>query len=187
VPILAHGVGDAELWEILRRGLAKSPADRWPSMRALGQALARWLRHQGVRDDVSGVLIGSKWLGRNRTEPVLVPLKSGRTEAVLAAVEPKTRRSRARYFVLSAAIVAVAVGLVHSTRASDGALKPPVGDAVAVPSPLQTPATVWHAATAPSTSAAISVSGQADAGIPNAEPNSHKRRATHPDLMNPYE
>jgi hypothetical protein len=68
-PIVAHGVADFELWEILRRGLAKSPEERWPSMQALGQALAKWLKDRGVRDDVSGVLLESRWLAKCRSEP----------------------------------------------------------------------------------------------------------------------
>jgi hypothetical protein len=70
VPILAHGVGDDALWEILRRGLAKSPSERWSSMHDLGQALAAWLDAHGVHDDISGVVLASKWLGRSRSEPV---------------------------------------------------------------------------------------------------------------------
>jgi eukaryotic-like serine/threonine-protein kinase len=41
--ILDHTAGDAALWAILRRGLAKAPADRWPSMQALAEALNDWL------------------------------------------------------------------------------------------------------------------------------------------------
>jgi serine/threonine protein kinase len=41
--ILDHTAGDAALWAILRRGLAKAPADRWPSMGALAGALNDWL------------------------------------------------------------------------------------------------------------------------------------------------
>jgi serine/threonine protein kinase len=41
--ILDHTAGDAALWAILRRGLAKAPADRWPSMEALAEALNDWL------------------------------------------------------------------------------------------------------------------------------------------------
>jgi eukaryotic-like serine/threonine-protein kinase len=68
--ILAHGVGDFELWEIVRRGLAKVPSERWSSMQALGRALAQWLETQGVQEDISGVVLASKWLGRNRSDPV---------------------------------------------------------------------------------------------------------------------
>jgi eukaryotic-like serine/threonine-protein kinase len=41
--ILDHTAGDAALWAILRRGLAKAPADRWPSMELLAEALNDWL------------------------------------------------------------------------------------------------------------------------------------------------
>jgi eukaryotic-like serine/threonine-protein kinase len=60
--ILEHAVGDAELWAIVRRGLAKAREDRWPSMRDLGEALARWLARQGVSRDATGVSLEGTWL-----------------------------------------------------------------------------------------------------------------------------
>jgi hypothetical protein len=78
--ILDHGVGDAELWAIIRRGLAKAPEERWPTMTGLGQALAGWLRAHGIHEDVSGVLLESKWLARNRSDPA----------AAMSSVEPSS-------------------------------------------------------------------------------------------------
>jgi serine/threonine-protein kinase len=79
-PILSHGIEDEELWEIVRRGLEKAPDERWPSIVALGRALARWLKARGVEDDVSGVLLESKWLGKNRTlPPPIEPSTSSRS------------------------------------------------------------------------------------------------------------
>jgi serine/threonine protein kinase len=78
--ILDHGVGDLELWEIIRRGLAKSPAERWPTMLSLGRALASWLRAHGVREDICGVLLEPKWLARTRSDPT----------AVLSEIEPSS-------------------------------------------------------------------------------------------------
>jgi eukaryotic-like serine/threonine-protein kinase len=78
--ILDHGVGDAALWEIVRRGLAKAPDERWPTMQSLGQALAGWLRARGVHEDVSGVLLESKWLAKSRSDPA----------AAMASVEPSS-------------------------------------------------------------------------------------------------
>jgi eukaryotic-like serine/threonine-protein kinase len=78
--ILDHGVGDAELWEIVRRGLAKVPEQRWPTMHSLGQALAGWLRARGIHEDVSGVLLESKWLARTRSDPA----------ASMSSVEPSS-------------------------------------------------------------------------------------------------
>jgi serine/threonine protein kinase len=60
--ILERGVGDERLWEIVRRGLAKSTDERWQSMHELGTALAGWLSEHGVVDDISGVSLSSRWL-----------------------------------------------------------------------------------------------------------------------------
>jgi serine/threonine-protein kinase len=71
--ILDHGVGNHELWDIIRRGLAKNPAERWPTMHLLGQMLASWLTARGVREDITGVLIESKWAVTARSEPAQAP------------------------------------------------------------------------------------------------------------------
>ena len=62
VPTTQHGAGDEALWAIVRRGLAKNPAERWPSMLELGRALARWLLQQGVKRDVRGKNVEKQWL-----------------------------------------------------------------------------------------------------------------------------
>jgi len=67
-PLGADDGVDADFWEILRRGFEKDPADRWQSMRELGEALARWLDRRGVHDDVSGVSVRTWWA--STAEPV---------------------------------------------------------------------------------------------------------------------
>lgn len=62
VPTVQLGAGDVELWKILARALRKDRAERWPSMRALGAALAAWLDAQGVHDDVCGASLQATWL-----------------------------------------------------------------------------------------------------------------------------
>ena len=64
VPTVQLAAGDADLWAILARGLEKSPADRWPTMRALGQALATWATQRGIAVDAAGASIEHVWLGR---------------------------------------------------------------------------------------------------------------------------
>jgi serine/threonine protein kinase len=56
--------GDAELWSVLSKGLAKSPEDRWSSMSEFGEALARWLYDHGVKEDLSGNSVRAVWLER---------------------------------------------------------------------------------------------------------------------------
>jgi eukaryotic-like serine/threonine-protein kinase len=61
-PITSFGAGDAELWAIVARGLAKSAALRWPNMSAFGSALAHWLLSRGETDDISGASLRTAWL-----------------------------------------------------------------------------------------------------------------------------
>jgi eukaryotic-like serine/threonine-protein kinase len=63
--LLDRGVADEVLWSIIARGLEKDPPNRWPSMRALGCALAEWLIARGVRADVSGADLESHWQVRS--------------------------------------------------------------------------------------------------------------------------
>ncbi|WP_437283610.1 serine/threonine-protein kinase [Sorangium sp. So ce375] len=50
------------LWEILERGLAKDPDLRFPTMAALGRALAQWAIASGVAHDVTGASLVDYWL-----------------------------------------------------------------------------------------------------------------------------
>jgi len=63
IPSLVASIGiDPALWAILERGLRKEPNERWPTLRDLGQELARWLLSRGVQDDVCGSSLASEWL-----------------------------------------------------------------------------------------------------------------------------
>lgn len=59
---------DAEpaLWSIVQRGLAKVPDARWPSMNALGRALAVWAAERGVISDAAGAALVPCWLNPPR-------------------------------------------------------------------------------------------------------------------------
>lgn len=54
--------GQPDLWAILQRGLQKDPLRRFPSMAALGRALAAWAVAQGAEIDVTGTAISPRWL-----------------------------------------------------------------------------------------------------------------------------
>ncbi len=58
----ALGACDAGFWSILERGLAKDVAARWPSIKALGTALASWVCERGVEEDITGAPIARQWL-----------------------------------------------------------------------------------------------------------------------------
>jgi serine/threonine protein kinase len=65
-----HGVGDAELWAILERGLKKDPGERFAKMRELGGELARWLLAHDVSSDVTGASLSERWPAANaKSEP----------------------------------------------------------------------------------------------------------------------
>ncbi|HMA92147.1 MAG TPA: serine/threonine-protein kinase [Polyangiaceae bacterium] len=68
-----RGVEEPELWEILRRGLEKSAAARWPNMRSLGRALAQWLIDRAVTSDITGVMLESIWLNPEIVTPPPTP------------------------------------------------------------------------------------------------------------------
>lgn len=53
---------EPELADILERGLAKAPEQRWASMRELGAELAHWLLERDVTEDVCGTALDTTWL-----------------------------------------------------------------------------------------------------------------------------
>jgi len=177
VPSTELAAGDAELWSILHRGLAKQAAERWPSMRDLGAALAAWAMERGVSEDVAGTSLGSHWLpgGRPRTL-TLYPANSMRSTlpgaspappggAPVVAVPPPPRMpaletvtrppfvpNRRRWGVVLAALALVAIGLVaylvtRPSSAPEGAAAAPTASAAA-PAPTAAPDALGPASTA---------------------------------------
>jgi serine/threonine-protein kinase len=69
-PVTNFGIGDAALWEVVRKGLAKNPDERWPSMRRLGAALADWLLSHDVTEDICGTSLTTAWLPERRRRRV---------------------------------------------------------------------------------------------------------------------
>jgi eukaryotic-like serine/threonine-protein kinase len=63
--LISQLAADQPLWEIVRRGLSKDAAQRFPTIGELGQALAAWLMSQGIFEDVSGISLDSKWIQRS--------------------------------------------------------------------------------------------------------------------------
>lgn len=87
-----HGVDDDELWQILSKGLAKSPDDRWSSMAELGAALANVLARRGVREDAAGRSLAAAWPLR-----ASVPMKARFSKrAAQTAPPPLPFRARGR-------------------------------------------------------------------------------------------
>jgi serine/threonine protein kinase len=61
-PTTEFSAGDADLWRVIERGLAKNPENRWASMTELGEALALWLYEHGVKEDISANSLRAVWL-----------------------------------------------------------------------------------------------------------------------------
>src|SRR5260221_6712647 len=113
-PVTELAAGDAELWAILAKGLAKDRRERWPSMRAFGEALARWLLSRGTTEDIAGVAVDSMWMrpldGATDDLGTAPPLASSARESVTTlrrAGRPLGRGERARLLT-----AAVALGLL---------------------------------------------------------------------------
>lgn len=61
-PMPDHAGGDASLWEVVAKGLAKDREERWSNMTEFGEALAQWLYDHGIKEDLSGNSIRAVWL-----------------------------------------------------------------------------------------------------------------------------
>ena len=61
-PTTQFDAGDAALWQVVERGLAKLRHERWTNMTELGEALALWLYGHGIKEDLSGNSIRAVWL-----------------------------------------------------------------------------------------------------------------------------
>ena len=98
VPVTSYAAGDDELWEILARGLQKAPEDRWPTMIALGRALAEWASRRGVTVDASGRSLALHWLDGASEVKEQNPISWGRSDYAptwprvsLPAIDPGAR------------------------------------------------------------------------------------------------
>ncbi|WP_437838063.1 serine/threonine-protein kinase [Sorangium sp. So ce1153] len=117
-PIMELGVGDATLWRIIERGLAKERSDRWRTMRDMGVALARWATENGVEEDVTGTSIATHWLsdGGQRPlsdRPATRASRSGADHETLvqkdAAPRDAARPAARRWLLALVALAAIAV------------------------------------------------------------------------------
>jgi eukaryotic-like serine/threonine-protein kinase len=61
-PTFELGAGDKNLWRVIAKGLSKTRERRWPSMTALGEALAFWLYDHGETEDACGNSLRTVWL-----------------------------------------------------------------------------------------------------------------------------
>lgn len=87
-PTTHFAAGDEELWRIIERGLRKSPHERWPTMRALGQALALWAERRGITADVAGTSLQYYWHMKPSDTAVVATPTNKLTSAVAEPVAP---------------------------------------------------------------------------------------------------
>ncbi|HHH29248.1 MAG TPA: serine/threonine protein kinase, partial [Polyangiaceae bacterium] len=97
---------DPELGDIVMRGLRKERHERWPSMRAMGEALARWLLRQGHEHDVTASALRMSSLfpsggpgpslrvTANTSDGLAVPLRVAGLKAALRDSLPPRRTTR---------------------------------------------------------------------------------------------
>jgi serine/threonine-protein kinase len=112
-PFTELSAGDDALWAIVQKALEKDRRRRWDSMRAFGEALARWAAARGAADDISGQALDAVWfqdlalrgdaLG---AEPAAAPAPR---EAVNTLPRSSARLLRRRLLVGGAALAALLV------------------------------------------------------------------------------
>jgi serine/threonine-protein kinase len=139
-PITELAAGDAELWAVLQRGLAKDPAVRWPTMKTLAAALADWAVVRGVTTDIAGTTL----LRYSQTKAPRRPFSEGssRDSDDDEGVTDSVRELRAQALHAQSAAAETSAS-VQPQRPSGGA----VTTAASVPPP---PADTAPAAPAPS-------------------------------------
>jgi eukaryotic-like serine/threonine-protein kinase len=111
-PLSEYGIEDHGLGPIVERGLMKERELRWPDMRSLGVALARWLLERGVSEDVCGHALRREWLGLETPAPASVPEVDSERVATLvrqpsepgSVVAPVRSVARPRRRLLTAAL-----------------------------------------------------------------------------------
>jgi eukaryotic-like serine/threonine-protein kinase len=138
-PTMQLAAGDEELWEMIARGLHRSPAERWRDMRAFGAALAFWAVRRGITTDATGTSLTRHWLealspsadvpaseawistGAQRADPP-APARLGSIESTYAATVPSPLRRTTTIFAaaLVVALFLLAAGLYAHRKARSG-------------------------------------------------------------------
>jgi len=96
LPITEHAEGDASLWQVVSRGLAKDRDHRWSSMAEFGEALALWLYEHGIKEDICGNSIRAVWLdGVTSTVKLETIPTNPPASAVALATKPRYSRNAA--------------------------------------------------------------------------------------------
>jgi len=163
VPTHAVGGGDAALWTIIERGLAKDVNARWQSVEDMGVALASWAIERGIQQDISGLSLQTEWLAPKMrrlltvTPPdpamlaasSLTPAPAVAREAADANEWKNLRGSRTKWYVaggvLALAVLIVVARSIFATGSGDTPGTPAAGTestaVTAAPTPTLKPTT----------------------------------------------
>jgi eukaryotic-like serine/threonine-protein kinase len=109
-PLADLGIRDRELWFIISRGLQKTLDERWQDMHSFGEALARWLLHHGVEEDVCMQSVRSVWRGVN--SPSAPPVAVDARHVVRAAPAALEEKFEVPKKSLTRTVLGVAAALV---------------------------------------------------------------------------
>ena len=194
-PMPENAAGDASLWQIVERGLAKRPSDRYADMTELGEALALWLYERGIKEDLSGNSIRAVWLdgvlSLTQVQSSIPPSRQQRGSPETAsanrvptqpAMRVTLRARRQRIFFAIALFAGIAIGGLVMALTLGGDHK----SANVLPSAL--PSTVSAEPSAPSVVTGASSesskpepeSALAEANAATPEPSVQKRVAPKP-------
>ncbi len=133
-PPRTPGPRSASLDPVIRRAMAKDPADRFPSAGDLGRAALAAVRHEAVTEPERAVGAGEAAPAETaRLDPEPTPVRTRK----LAARRPRRRRRRFALATGAVALIAAlgAAALIEVPRLSDGGGAPPAKQAgIEVPS-----------------------------------------------------
>jgi len=114
VPLTDRGAGDADLWAIVRRGLAKDPEERWSSIRDLGVELAVWCLERDTPTDVAESSLEAHWLSTGSEPPSVPGLGEQIKRAPLRRISSSNRR-RVEVLTVDGAVAAPSLPPASST------------------------------------------------------------------------
>ncbi len=190
-----QAAGDADLWQILKKGLNKDRAQRQRSMAELGRSLAAWLLSHGAHEDATGAVVDAKWLGRSsdphivgeaQAETIGPPSISSSAKVThdslpranhvdsrapfTATIRPNTS-TRAKTLRAAGAVAALfaagALTFTLSTKSRPGAA---ASAQAATFAPAVSPAAIAPSSRAPAVDTAVPPAASAESAAPKVEP-----------------
>lgn len=104
-PCTDLAAGDADLWDLIERGLRKDRTERWQSARAMGEAMAQWLAERDIHEDVAGTALKSAWLDGGGTRTSSLPSEPASSEN-LPTLPPESADATGQHGSMASPLVA---------------------------------------------------------------------------------